>query len=173
MRQTQFSKSLFPTTTNGLRFRRLKLSLPSGQFFTCWSTFFAAKSSVSSTRAITIHYGGQNYRLVSSNNIPTIPLRSIVDVLEYSDGSIYVAYKGRIYSVELVPEAETLRKNTVNATVSKPKERGKSLSPHKPAPNHPWRKRVVAPNASCATNDSSTNNGLTTLASGRSQFPNS
>lgn len=114
----------------------------------------------------TIHYGGQNYRLVSSNNIPTIPLRSIVDVLEHSDGSIYVAYKGRIYSVELVPEAETLRKNTANATVSKPKERMKYLSPHKPAPNHPWRKRVVAPNAGCATKDSSTNNGLTTLASG-------
>lgn len=91
----------------------------------------------------TIHYDGQNYRLVITRNTPTIPLRSVVDVLEHPDGSIYVAYKGQIYSVEPLPEAESLRKN--NTRSSKPKKRACSSSPRKPGPNHPWRKWAPIP----------------------------
>jgi transposase len=108
----------------------------------------------------TIHYGGKNYRLVITRKTPTIPLHSVVDVLEHPDGSIFVAYKGQIYSVELLPEAETLRKKEAKAPSSKPRERASSLSPRKPAPNHPWRKRAVVPRAARATKETQTNTRL-------------
>lgn len=94
----------------------------------------------------TIHYGGQNYRLVSERGIPTIPLRSVVDVLEHPDGSIYVAYKGQIYPTQPLPEAETLRKNkTGQVSPPKPQTAPSSTSAHKPGPNHPWRKWASIP----------------------------
>ncbi len=121
----------------------------------------------------TIHYGGQNYRLVITKSTSMPPLRSVVDVLDHPDGSIYVAYKGQINSVELRPEAETLRnKNKAKTTSSMPKERVSSSSPRKPGPNHPWRKRAVVPKASRAKKGTLTNTGLTALASGRSQVLN-
>lgn len=93
----------------------------------------------------TIHYGGQNYRLVAKKGAPTIPLRSVVEVLEHPDGSIYVAYKGQVFSVELVPEAKALRKNEATKPASQLEEKPTSKLPYKPAPDHPWRKRTVRP----------------------------
>jgi hypothetical protein len=63
----------------------------------------------------------------------------------YSDGSIYVAYKGQVFSVELVPEAKALRKNKATKPASQLEEKPTSKLPYKPAPDHPWRKRAVRP----------------------------
>lgn len=98
----------------------------------------------------TIHYGGQTYRVVTPTNTTTIPLRSIVDVLEYPDGSIHVAYKGQVYSVEPLPEADALRKCKSNEPPSSPKEGPRSAGTRKPAPNHPWRRPAIPPKPSRA-----------------------
>lgn len=105
----------------------------------------------------TIHYAGHNYRLVAMKNVPTPPLRSVVDVLEHPNGNIFVAYKGQIYSVELVPEAESLRKNKASAPASMPKVKS---SPYKPGPNHPWRRKsAIVPRNILVTKDSRINTG--------------
>lgn len=86
----------------------------------------------------TIHYGGQNYRLVSERGAPAIPLRSIVDVLEHP-GSIYVAYKGQIYPTQTqpLPEAELFRKNkAAQVSSSKLQTTSGPKSSYKPGPNH-------------------------------------
>jgi transposase len=108
----------------------------------------------------TIHYGGHAYRLATPKGAPTIPLRSVVDVLEHPDGSIYVAWKGHIYAAELLPEAETLRRQAgTDAARSTPKEKAGSTSTRRPAANHPWRKRAVTPRPNSITGTASLNRG--------------
>jgi transposase len=93
-----------------------------------------------------IHYRGQAYRLVTPKGAPTIPLRSIVDVLEHPDGTLFVSWKGHIYSLEALPEPASLRyRNAASTGQPEPKEKAGATLPRRPAKHHPWRKPAVIP----------------------------
>lgn len=100
-----------------------------------------------------IQYDNQTYRLNTPKGAPTIPLRTIIDVLEHVDGSIDVGWKGHIYTPEPLPEAKALRKQNLDKSLdSKPKEKADTTLPRRPAQDHPWKKhRAVHPRPQSTT----------------------
>lgn len=89
-----------------------------------------------------IQYDNQTYRLNTPKGAPTIPLRTIVDVLEHPDGTVSVAYKGISYPLDPLTgsvAARQAKSSQISATAPHQKEAG-TTPRRSPAPNHPWRK---------------------------------
>ena len=94
-----------------------------------------------------IQYDKRTYRLNTPKGAPTIPLRTVVDVLEFADGSLSVAHKGMTYTLEPLPVPVAVgqaRQTETPATVPTQKEADTTLQ-RRPASNHPWKKRAVLP----------------------------
>jgi len=99
-----------------------------------------------------IHYEGQAYQVVTSKSAPTIPLRTVVDVLKYPDGRLFVAWKGYVYALKPAPEPAAFRStNTSNPHAAKEKKNAGATSSRRPAKDHPWRKPAVIPRQAHST----------------------
>lgn len=111
-----------------------------------------------------IHYQSKAYRLITPKGAPTIPLRTVVDVLENPDGALSVAWKGYIYSLESLPQPATLRQTQTQPSHHSPnlKEKAGPSPQRRPAPNHPWRKPAVIPSKTYSTTSNVTDS-LTNL----------
>lgn len=82
----------------------------------------------------TIQYQKQTYRVVNARGVPVIPLRTVVEVHQLADGSLFVGWNGHIYPLELIPASSLSPKNKEAG-----KKGGQSMG-RKPAPDHPWRR---------------------------------
>lgn len=99
-----------------------------------------------------IQYDKQTYRLHTPKGAPSIPLRTVVDVLELADGTIAVGWKGNSYSLEPLagPVAAKSSPNQAPKPASRQKEASTTLQ-RRPAENHPWKKRAVIPRPNSTT----------------------
>ncbi|HEY8347442.1 MAG TPA: hypothetical protein VIL07_09265, partial [Symbiobacteriaceae bacterium] len=83
---------------------------------------------------------------------PTIPLRTVVDVLKYPDGRLFVAWKGYVYALKPAPEPAAFRStNTSHPHAAKEKKNAGATSSRRPAKDHPWRKPAVIPRQAHST----------------------
>lgn len=106
-----------------------------------------------------IQYHNQTYRLTTPRGAPTIPLRTVVDVLALSDGTVVAGWKGTPYGLEPIPDPRAARlaaSQRPPKTDAGQKETGTTL-PRRPAANHPWRKPAVIPSKAHSTTPEVTN----------------
>lgn len=99
-----------------------------------------------------IQYDNQTYRLGTPKGAPTIPLRSVVDVLVLPDGTLTVGHKGFPYALEHIPDPRIARQAAkAQGTAPKQKEADSTLQ-RRPAQS-PWRseRRWVVPNKAHST----------------------
>lgn len=113
-----------------------------------------------------IQYNRKTYRLRTPKGASSIPIRTVVDVLEHPDGSLAVAWQGRTYALELFSAPTSVRQprrtpDGLPTTTPKKEETGSTL-PRRPASNHPWRRPAVIPKQAYSTTDSVTES-LTSL----------
>ncbi|MDI3481862.1 MAG: hypothetical protein PWQ97_1517, partial [Tepidanaerobacteraceae bacterium] len=101
----------------------------------------------------TLQYKGETYRVVPAKNAPDIPLRSVVEVHQLAGGNLSVAWRGYIYDLEPIATGSTkpTKTNTAPPAERSPKEKANATPPHRPAPDHPWRKSWASRRAYSAT----------------------
>lgn len=108
-----------------------------------------------------IQFRRKTYRIITPRGAATIPLRTVVDVLEYPDGNLSVGWRGQIYPLQLIPDSPELRKITTTASVqhkTRPtKEKAGPTPTRRPAADHPWRKPVMIPKQAYCTTATVTN----------------
>lgn len=99
-----------------------------------------------------IQYNRQTYRLTTPKGAPTIPLRTVVDVLELADGTVAVAWKGNAYPLEPLPKPSDAKAKPNQAPTPAPKQKEAGTTLHRrPAENHPWRTRAILPRPNSTT----------------------
>jgi len=88
----------------------------------------------------TIQFERKTYKVLATQDAPLIPVRSVVEVHRLPDGSLFVGWKGNIYSLEPLDITPTAKINVNTRTTVPPNEKAGTTSIRRPAQDHPWRK---------------------------------
>lgn len=83
----------------------------------------------------TISFAGKTYQLVENNRVVPLKPKTKVLVHIHSDGHLQASYQGKIYDLKIIEQS--LPK------VTPIKEKTGLRIPHKPAPDHPWRRMSI------------------------------
>ncbi|HET7588932.1 MAG TPA: ISNCY family transposase, partial [Solirubrobacterales bacterium] len=85
----------------------------------------------------TISFKGKTYKIQSTEQKQSIPLKTRVDVRQTLDGDLFVWYKGTTYPLQEMtkPKPKIAPKKEKASVVKKP---------HKPAGNHPWKQYNIS-----------------------------
>ena len=80
----------------------------------------------------TIHWKNRLFQLMKRSEVLGL-VKQRITVREKLDGTIQLVHKGRLLKFEEIKERPAVKKSAAKPVVQK-------RTPHKPAPNHPWRR---------------------------------
>jgi transposase len=93
-------------------------------------------------RGSAVSFKGNHYQLLD-NQGKTALLRfhSKVAILTHLDGSVNALYEGKAFPLEEIPKPEKITAEMTKLKTTEPIKTAKK--PYKPAPDHPWKKRLM------------------------------